>query len=172
MPRAVSGSPTFCAALVTACRTPPLVGSPPSRKWSRIVCCSVSENRSWVLTRSMTSVGLLTRTPAARSTSPIRAVSHCSSRKEVTASRVFCLISRRLVCWVSALHCTAPSGSRPPMWGLRTRSLSRTSPLWQTWISSRGVMVHAPSPVSELLSTNPAKTRGLSMPRSPVNGLT
>jgi hypothetical protein len=43
-------------------------------------------------------------------------------------------------------------------------------PLEQTWAMIRGVPVAAPQPVSELVTTNPANTTGLSAPAAPVNG--
>jgi hypothetical protein len=43
-------------------------------------------------------------------------------------------------------------------------------PLAHTCATSRGVTVQAPQPVSELATTNPANTTGLSAPAAPVNG--
>jgi len=43
-------------------------------------------------------------------------------------------------------------------------------PLAHTCATSLGVIVHAPQPVSELATANPANTTGLSAPLASVNG--
>ncbi len=44
-------------------------------------------------------------------------------------------------------------------------------PFRQTCMTSRGVGLNAPHPISLLVMTNPANTTGLSAPDAPVNGL-
>ncbi len=63
-----------------------------------------------------------------------------------------------------------PSSIRSPRWTARIASRVMVIPLEQTWAMIRGVTVQAPQPVSELVTTNPANTTGLSAPDAPVNG--
>ena len=114
--------------------------------------------------------GRVTSTPASASISAMRSATQTGSRNFPTASRVIFFARARLAAWVSDDQSIWPCSRRPPAWTSSMAWRVRVIPLLQICTVSCGMSRNLPCPVSELVSTNPANTVGLSAPRAPENG--